>query len=91
MNQNKKLTMTEREMMEDGLQSQKLIAADYNASAGECASSQLKNTFLNILTEEHDLAGKLFEEMSARGWYQVKAAEQSEIVKLKDKFLSPTS
>ncbi|MGN1059066.1 MAG: spore coat protein [Clostridia bacterium] len=88
MNQNNQTNMTEREMMEDSLNSQKLIASGYNTYANECASNQLRSTFLNILTEEHDLGAQIFDEMSARGWYQVKQAEQSDIMKAKQKFLN---
>ncbi len=87
----KQMSMTEKEMMEDGLSSQKLISSSYNTYANECASNQLRSTFLNILTEEQDLGAQIFEEMSDRGWYQVKQAEQSDIIKTKQKFLSSMS
>ncbi len=83
----KKTTMTEKEMMEDVLSSQKQIGANYNACASECSSNQLRLAFLNILTEEQDMGAQIFSEMSARGWYQVKEAEQSEVMKVKEKFL----
>ena len=83
----KKKTMTEKEMMEDGLSSQKQISANYNTCANECSSDQLRSAFLNILTEEQDMGAQIFSEMSSRGWYQVKEAEESEIVKVKEKFL----
>lgn len=88
MSQHKKSSMTEREMMEDGLASQKKITADYNTCAGECSDNQLRSAFLNILSEEQDLGAQIFDEMSARGWYQVQQAEQKDIVKAKQKFLN---
>ena len=85
------LTMTEREMMEDGLNSQKHISANYNTYASECASNQLRLTFLNILSEEQELGAQIFDEMSNRGWYQVKEAEQSDVLKAKQKFVNSMS
>ncbi|MBQ2695722.1 MAG: spore coat protein [Clostridia bacterium] len=85
------LTMTEKEMMEDSLQSQKHMASTYNTYASECASNQLRMAFLNILSEEQELGGQLFDEMSARGWYQVQEAEQSDILKAKQKFMDSVS
>lgn len=81
------MTMTEREMMEDSLCSQKHIAAGYNICAGECCSAQLRTAFLNILADEQELGSQVFEAMQARGWYQVEEAGQSEVSKAKQKFI----
>ena len=81
-------TMTEREMMEDSLNTQKQMSSNYNTYASECTSKQLRTAFLNILAEEQDMGAQIFEEMSARGWYQTKDADQSEISKIKEKFLN---
>ncbi|MBE7049067.1 MAG: spore coat protein [Ruminococcaceae bacterium] len=87
-NLDRQSNMSEREMLEDGLGSQKQIASSYNTYADECVSNQLRATFLNILAEEHDLSAQLFDDMSARGWYQIKQAEQSDITKAKQRFLA---
>ena len=84
----KQASMTEREMMEDGLNSQKQMSSSYNTYASECTGKQLRSAFLNILAEEQDIGAQIFEEMSARGWYQTQDAGQSEISKTKEKFLS---
>ncbi len=88
MKQNEKITLSEREMMEDCLQTQKKIAAGYNNCAGECTDDQLRTAFVSILSEEQDVSGKIFDAMSNRGWYQPKTAEQSEVTKIRQKFLS---
>lgn len=85
------MTMSEREMMEDSLSSQKQIAANYNTYASECDSDQLRATFLSILSEEQDMGAQIFEEMSARGWYKATEATQSDIVKAKQKFIKQES
>lgn len=87
MSQKKNATMSEREMMEDALSSQKQISADYNTCAGTCSDEQLRAALLNILTDEHRLAVQISDEMSARGWCQTKQAQQSDVVKTKEKFV----
>lgn len=82
--------LSEREMMDDSLASQKMMSGAYNTYAAECASTQLRNTFLSILNDEHDIGAKIFDEMSARGWYQIKQAEQTDVLKAKQKF-SPSN
>lgn len=81
------MVMTEREMMEDVLCAQKHIAASYNTYSGECTAPQLRSAFLGILAEEQELGAQIFEEMSNRGWYQVKEADQSDVMKAKQKFV----
>lgn len=88
MNPNNKNQMSERDMMEDGLSSQKQISSNYNTCASECSDNQLRATFLNILKDEQDLGAQIFDEMSARGWYPVKQAQQSDITKAKEKFVN---
>ncbi len=84
----KKLSMTEKDMMEDSLSSQKQMSSNYNTYASECSAQQLRSAFLYILSEEHELGSQIFDEMSARGWYQTKDAEQSELEKVKQKFIN---
>ncbi len=71
--------LSEKDMLNDFLASQKQIAASYNTFAGECVNPQLRNTFLNILDEEHSIQAELFSDMTAKGWYQVEQADQQKI------------
>ncbi|MBE7022589.1 MAG: spore coat protein [Ruminococcaceae bacterium] len=89
MNQQKK-QLSEREMLTDGLSSQRHIASGYNTYAGECTNKQLRSAFINILAEEQDLGAQVYENMSARGWYQEKEADESNVAKVKQRFLSTT-
>ncbi len=84
----KPINLSEKEMMIDGLHSQKDIASGYDNSAGECSSNQLRDTFLTLLAEEHDLGAQILDEMKARGWIKDKDAEQSDVAKTKEKFLN---
>ncbi len=78
--------MTEKEYLDDALSSQKFISGNYNIWAGECVCEPLRNAMLNILDEEHNIQNQIFDEMSSKGWYQVKPANPQEVQTLKDKF-----
>ena len=69
----------EKEMLNDFLISQKQLTSTYNTYAGECVSEQLRNTFLNILDDEHKIQADLFCDMQSNGWYQVEQAPASQI------------
>ena len=76
--------MQEREILDDVLTSQKTITGTYNAFANEC--STIRDSFVDILTEEHQIQADVFNEMSKRGWYPVQQAEQQKIQQAKQKF-----
>ena len=79
-------TFDDKEMLNDALISQKMLTDDYNTFANECATPGIRNEFLSILSEEHQIQADVFDEMSKRGWYQVPPAEQTKIEKKKKKF-----
>ena len=76
----------DREMMHDMLSSQKFITENYNAFANECASPEIKEQFMCLLNQEHEIGYKLFQEMQSRGWYSVPPAEQQKICDAKCMF-----
>lgn len=78
--------MCEREILDDMLSSQKMITGLYNTSANECAAPVIRDEFLSILSEEHQMQAEVFDEMQKRGWYPVPAAEQQKIAQAKEKF-----
>lgn len=78
--------MGDRELMNDCMASQKLISSHYNTYANECATPNLRDEFLNILRDEHQIQAEIFEEMQKRGWYAVQAADPQQITQLKQKF-----
>lgn len=85
-NQNQKLD--DKTMMDDSLRSENQITANYDLTANECATPNVKTEVLNILNEEHQIQGEIFNEIQSRGWYPVEAAEQQKIAKAKQKFQS---
>ena len=78
--------LTEKEILQDCLSSQKLAAATYNTFAGECVNEQLRTTMLNILDEEHKMQADIFSCMQSHGWYQVEQADRQKIEQAKQKF-----
>jgi spore coat protein CotF len=78
--------LTEQQILQDSLISQKHISDSYNTYAGECVNEQLRSTMLNILGDEHKIQADIFNSMQSHGWYQVEAAEQQKIQQARQKF-----
>lgn len=78
--------MGDVEMMDDSIASQKLISSSYNTFANECATPNLRDEFLNILKDEHQIQAEIFTEMQKRGWYQITPADQNQITQAKQKY-----
>lgn len=78
--------MGDMEVMVDSMASQKLITSHYNTYANECATPNLRDEFLNILKDEHQIQAEIFDEMQKRGWCQVQPADQQQVAQVKQKF-----
>ncbi len=78
--------MGDKEITQDCLTSQKYSTSAYNTWAGECVNQSLRNEMLSLLQDEQNIQFTVFNEMSARGWYPVKMAEQQNIDELKQQY-----
>lgn len=78
--------MTDKEIMEDILSSQKFITDTYNTFTNECVNQQLRTDFLNILREEHNIQQSVYDQMKMRGWYTTEQAEQQKVSSAYTKF-----
>ena len=78
--------LEEKEIFDDVLSSQKMITSTYNTFTNECATPKIRDEFLKILNEEHQIQADVFDEMQKRGWYPIPDAEQQKIQKAKIKF-----
>ena len=78
--------LSEKEILQDGLISQKHITESYNTFAGECVNDQLRSTFLNILDDEHKIQANMFCTMQTNGSYQVENAPQQKVDAARQKF-----
>ena len=80
------MTMGDREMVTDLLQTQKHTTADYNTSANECAHVEIKQAFLDLLDEEQAIGHDLFCAMQSRGWYPVEEAPENKKTQTREEF-----
>lgn len=78
--------LQDKDILNDVLASQKELTGTYNAFSNECATPAVRDEFLNILNEEHQIQADVFEEMQKHGWYPTPAAEQQKIQQAKQKF-----
>ena len=76
----------DKQMTTDVLSTQKHIADGCNSFANEAASPAVKDTFMNILNEEHEISHEVFDLMSRRGWYPTETAPADKIACVKNKF-----
>lgn len=81
--------MQDKEILEDVLTSQKHLTESYNTFANECVTPNIRDEFMRILEEEHQIQAEVFDDMKKRGWYQTPAAEQQKIQQAKQKFQNP--
>ena len=79
-------SIPEKDLMNDVLSSQKFITDTYNTFTNECATLNLRDEFMRILGEEHQIQAEVFDLMKQRGWYQTPAAEQQKVQQAKQKY-----
>lgn len=77
---------TDKEVLADGLYSQKGATDLYDKAANECAHAQVRSTVRNILEEEHDIQEDIFDMMRDKGLYPTPAAEEKKIQDARQKF-----
>lgn len=76
----------DREILDDLLNSQKLITGVYNTYSNECVNPQLQNDFLDILRDEHNIQFTVYNDMQKRSWYSTEAAQSQKVNETKTKF-----
>ncbi len=78
--------MKEKELMDDLLTAEKHVTVNYGLFANECSTQKMRSDVMNILEDTHKLQAEIFDIMSAHGWYQTPAAEQSKIDQARQKY-----
>lgn len=76
----------EKDIFEDVLSTEKSLTGTYNTFANECSTAGIRDEFLNLLNEEHQIQAEVFDEMHKRGWYPTPQAEQQKVAQAKQKF-----
>lgn len=77
---------TDKEILADGLSSQKSATEKFNTFAGECVHDNLRSTMINILEQEHSISTDVFNMMHQRGMYETPPAEEKKIMEANQKF-----
>ena len=83
---NKVEKLSDEDILKDMLVSQKYITQLYNINVNECVDAELKDDFLKILREEHNIQTSVFQDLQKRGWYSTLPAEQQFIDEANTKF-----
>lgn len=83
---NTNINLTDREIMDDILTSQKHITDVYNTFSNECVNQKLQDDMVKILKEEHSIQFSVFSDMQKKGWYSPGAAQAQMIDETKTKF-----
>ncbi|MDP4153403.1 MAG: spore coat protein [Bacillota bacterium] len=79
-------SLNDEEILSDTLSTQKFITSSYNSYANECSTPQVRDQFINILKDEHNIQADVFDNMQRKGWYQTSPADTSKISQTKQKF-----
>lgn len=77
---------TQKEILGDALSSQKATTALFNTCANECVHEDVRQTMLNILSEEHDIQQDVFNMMHAEGLYPTPAADERKVQQTKQQY-----
>lgn len=77
---------TDKEILGDGLSTQKATTDKFNTFANECVHVGLRDTVLEILSQEHSIQYEVFNMMHQRGFYQTPAAQEQKMQETKQKF-----
>lgn len=89
MNKTCQAALSDKECAQTLLGSEKLLTTTYNTALLESATPEVREALCTLLCDNHRAAQALFEEMNARGWYPVKAAQEQKINEEKQKFCCP--
>lgn len=71
--------MNDQERMTDFICSEKKMSSNYDTFASECVSLPLRDDFLKIFSQSHQIQTDLFKLAQAKGWYQVEQAPQNKV------------
>ncbi len=78
--------MNDQELMTDLILTEKKMSTNYNLFASECVNDQLRDAFVNLLTQGQKTQSDLFKTAQQKGWYQVEQAQQQKVSQAEQKF-----
>lgn len=77
---------TDKEILGDGLSTQKATTDLFNTASNECVHGNVRSTMLKILEQEHSIQNEVFNMMHERGYYETPAAEEKKVKEAQQKF-----
>ena len=78
--------MNDQNLMENMLQLEKGICDLYLHGSIEASTPEVKQSFNSALNESLTVQGRIYDEMSSKGWYQTDCAEQQKLSQVRQKF-----
>ncbi len=78
--------MNDQNLMENMLQLEKGVCDLYLHGSIESSTPEVKQSFKTALNECLNQQGHIYDEMSAKGWYQTDNAEQQKLCQVRQKF-----
>lgn len=84
-------TFSEKEILADALTSEKGATSHFNLFANECVHSDLRNTVMQVLNQEHSIQQDVFNMMHEKGFYPTPDAEDKKVSEAKQKFQNSVS
>ena len=82
--------MNDQERITDLILSEKKMSANYGLFASECVNTQLRDAFVDLLTQGHKTQTQMFQAAQQRGWYQVEQAPAQKVAQAEQKFANQT-
>lgn len=80
--------MNDKNLMQDMLLIEKGICDLYMHGSIESSTDDVHSTFKTALNNSLNIQDTIYDKMSAKGWYQTQAVEQTKIDTVKQKFNS---
>lgn len=78
--------MNDQERMADFILAEKKMTGNYDIFASECVNVKLRDEFLKLFNQGHQIQADLFQKAQSKGWYQVEPAPASKVDQAYQKF-----
>ena len=78
--------MKDQEIITDLLLTEKKMSGNYNEYASKCVNTQLRDAFVDMLTQGHKTQTDLFKAAQQKGWYQVEQAPAQKVEQAQQKY-----
>ncbi len=80
------MNLTEQEIMNDALSSEKQIISAYGTFLAESTCENLRSEMAKIINDKQQIQFEIFDTMKQKGWYNVKNANLNDVQTASQKF-----